>query len=222
MLTGFSLTAKVPFQRLNLHHHLLFCVRFHWPTHRRVMASTADLFILKNPYLDHRSQCFWCCCVSVVSGHCCLSGKNRKGTQKHLPAIVWTTPCASRFVQKINWTVLHDPNIEKGRDLCCRGYNLSWRPSEYSPEGKVSALWKSKCFVCLESSSGFWVGNEWKEMLPTNEGSDHRAGWWWIFIRQLHFRILQSNMVKLCRIYCCESCWCQCFHLWSFQLFGKF
>lgn len=22
------------------------------------MASTADLFILKNPYLDHRSQCF--------------------------------------------------------------------------------------------------------------------------------------------------------------------
>lgn len=161
-------------------------------------------------YLDHSSWCFGVAALDVAFGHCFLSGKDRKGTQKHLPAIVWTPPCVSRFVQKINWTVLHDPNVEKGRKLCCRGANLSWRPSKYSPERKVSALWKSKCLVCLESS-GLQVGNERKGMLSTNGVSGHGGKF---STGRLHYRMLESNVVKLRRIYLSESCCYQDFYLW--------
>lgn len=95
-------------------------VRVHWLKCRRATVHLADLFLLK-PVLRWQKPVFCCCCVMAASGHCCISGKDWEGAQWHLPPIVWTTPCASRSVQKINRPVLYDPNLKKGPDVCCRG-----------------------------------------------------------------------------------------------------
>lgn len=96
------------------------CVRVHWAKCRRAMVRVADLFLLK-PVSRWQKLVLCCGCVMAASGHCCLSGKDWEGAQWHLPPTVWTTPCASRSVQKINRPVLYDPNLKKGPDVCCRG-----------------------------------------------------------------------------------------------------
>lgn len=99
---------------------LTICVRVHWLKCRRAMVRLADLSLLK-PGWRQQKPVFRCCCVMATSGHCCVSGKDWEGAQWHLPPIVWTTPCASRSVQKINRPVLYDPNLKKGPDVRCGG-----------------------------------------------------------------------------------------------------
>lgn len=98
---------------------LSLCIRFHVLKYR-ALVFVEDVFTVKT-VLRLQKPMFQCCCVTTACGHCCVSGKDWKGTQWHLPPIVRTTPCASRFVQKVNWPVLYDPNLKKGPGLCCRG-----------------------------------------------------------------------------------------------------